>query len=487
MTSVNLNQFLMDAYRRQKQGDFKTAEAMYRHALAQFPDHPDVLNLLATLAIDLRKPEPALPLLERAIALHPMPPGYHINLSHVLRMLRRREEAVVVARRAAAMAPGESATRAALSLALVEVGQLDQALAENLEALRLDPNGFEATLSLASLYVKMLRPADGVAAADRALALRPDSAAAHWNKALAALTAGDFETGWSEFEWRLGCFPNLRRDFKPPAWRREDLSNKTILLHCEGGFGDAIQFVRYVPQVKRLARHVLLECPQPLAELFRSLNDGPHELIVRGSPLPAFDVHCPLQSLPFNFATTLENVPAPIPYLRADPRKAALFKDRIASNEPSLKVGLCWTGSPNPDDLRSRTLDTFAPLGSVTDARFYSLQVGPSATEAAPPAKALDVVDLSSELHDFADVAGAIANLDLVISVDTSVAHLAGAMGKDVWTLIPFVPDFRWMLGREDSPWYPTMRLFRQTSRTDWDEPVARIVAMLCERVAGAP
>jgi tetratricopeptide (TPR) repeat protein len=255
MTSVNLNEFLIDAYRRQKQGDFKTAEMMYRHALAQYPDHPDVLNLLATLAIDLRKPEPALPLLQRAIALHPSPPGYHINLAHVLRMLRRREEALAAARRAAAMAPNESAAHSALSLALVELGQFDEGLAENLESLRLNPNAFEAQISLSSLYVKMLRLPEAVEAADRALALRPDSAAAHWNKAIAALTAGDFETGWREFEWRVGCFPNLRRDFAAaPTWKREDLTGKTILLHCEGGFGDAIQFVRYVPQVKRLAR-----------------------------------------------------------------------------------------------------------------------------------------------------------------------------------------------------------------------------------------
>jgi tetratricopeptide (TPR) repeat protein len=484
MTSVNLNQFLMDAYRRQKQGDFKTAETMYRHALAQYPDHPDVLNLLATLAIDLRKPEPALPLLKRAIALHPSPPGYHINLSHVLRMLRRRDEALTVARRAAAMAPNESAVHSALSLALMETGQFDEALAENLQAVRLDPKSFEATLSLSSLYVKMLRLSEAIEAADRALALRPDSAAAHWNKALASLTAGDFETGWREFEWRLACFPNLRRNFEAPPWKQQDLSGKTILLHCEGGIGDAIQFVRYVPLIKHRAGRVILECPPPLADLFRALKDGPDELIVRGAALPPFDFHCPLQSLPFNFGTTLRSVPSSVPYLHADPQKVEGFRARMTLGERSLKVGLCWTGSPNPDDIRSRTLETFAPLGSMKCVTFYSLQVGPSATEVAQPENArLAVVGLSEELRDFADLAGAIANLDLVISVDTSVAHLAGALGRDVWTLIPLVPDFRWMLGREDSPWYPTMRLFRQRRRTDWDEPLARMADALRERV----
>jgi hypothetical protein len=233
--------------------------------------------------------------------------------------------------------------------------------------------------------------------------------------------------------------------------------------------------------------NVLLECPQPLHELFKSVP-GPRQLRIRDqTPLPPFDLHCPLQSIPFNLDLTMETIPAHVPYLSVDARRVAAMADRItAAAGGALKVGLAWTGSGTIDDLRSRTLATFAPLAQVTGVRFFSLQVGPTAAEATERPGGLSLVDLSSDLRDFADLAAVITNLDLVISIDTSVAHLAGALAKPVWTLIPYVPDFRWMLEREDSPWYPTMRLFRQTNRTDWNEPLARMTAALREKAVTA-
>jgi tetratricopeptide (TPR) repeat protein len=485
MTSVNLNDFLADAFRRQKQGDFRTAGAMYQQALKQYPDHPDTLNLLATLAIDLGQPEPARQLLERAIARFPHSWSYHLNLATAYRLLRRRDEALASIRRALAMAPNEATAHSVHATVLIELGLEDEALAAIERALAINPQSGDALLTLSNIHVNRRRPLEAMAACDRAIALNPQHPAPHWNKALAALTAGDFSTGWAEFEWRQQVFARLRRDFSQPPWKKQDLKGKTILLHCEGGFGDAIQFIRFLPDVVRRAGRVILECPQPLYELFKPLP-GPDQVTVRGEPLPPFDFHCPLQSIPFNLDVTLETIPASVPYLRADPQRVSRFKKRVdAQGNDMFKVGLVWSGSETQGDMRSRTLATFAPLAQVPGVRFFSLQVGLDKSQAQDPPAGLTLDDLSPELHDFADTAAAIENLDLVISVDTSVAHLAGALAKPVWTLIPYVPDFRWMLDREDSPWYPTMRLFRQMNRADWKEPLARMLWALRERAGG--
>jgi len=242
--------------------------------------------------------------------------------------------------------------------------------------------------------------------------------------------------------------------------------------------GDAIQFIRYVPMVAQRGGKIIIECHAELQRLFQTMSEQ-CQIVVRGSPLPAFDLHCPLLSLPLVFGTTLENIPNTVPYLYADVREAKRWRRRLEDQLPIMKIGLVWEGNLKPNRNRAIRLSGLAPLGQVSGVRFYSLQKGEAAAQARTPPTGMELVDWTDELKDFADTAALIANLDLVITVDTAVAHLAGAMGKPVWTMLSFVADWRWLLQREDSPWYPTMRLFRQSVIGDWDSVIKRVVAAL--------
>jgi tetratricopeptide (TPR) repeat protein len=311
---------------------------------------------------------------------------------------------------------------------------------------------------------------------ERAIGLAPGDPEIHWNLATNLLTSGDFRRGWEEFEWRLRSpGRKLNRGFQQPQWNGSNLTGKTILLHTEGGFGDALQFIRYVPMVAERGGGIILECQPELVRLFTQLP-GISEIIPRLNVLPQFDFQIPLQSLPRVFGTTLENIPASIPYLKGPPQSAEHWKERLAS-EPGRKVGLVWAGSNTSGGRRSRSLEIFAPLADIPGVRFYSLQKGSEGGQPVP--SRLSLTDYTNSFNDFADMAGFIENLDLVISVDTSIAHLAGAMGKPVWTLISFVGEFRWLRDRLDSPWYPTMRLFRQGKDESWIAVVARIAQEL--------
>jgi hypothetical protein len=254
------------------------------------------------------------------------------------------------------------------------------------------------------------------------------------------------------------------------------------LLHAEQGYGDTVQFIRYLPQVADRGGRIIIECQAALQRLIQTMA-GECSVVPAGQPLPTFDVHCPLMSLPRHFETTLQNIPRQIPYLHADTAMVGKWLEKLAQDSSSLKVGLAWAGSKTNENDRSRSmpLSSFAALAQAPDVQFYSLQKGEPAAQANDPPAGLKLIDWTSEIVDFADTAALIANLDLVISVDTAVVHLAGAMGKPVWTLLPFAPDWRWMLERDDSPWYPTMRLFRQPSIGDWDSVVRTVAQALAQ------
>jgi hypothetical protein len=262
------------------------------------------------------------------------------------------------------------------------------------------------------------------------------------------------------------------------------LEGRTILLHAEQGFGDVIQFIRYLPLVEQRGGRIIVECQAELQRLFQTTAER-CQIVIRGQPLPAFDLHCPLLSLPRAFGTALANIPGTEPYLQADAEQVGRWQRRLGEFDSMVKVGLAWAGSPThkKDRNRSMKLARLAPLGQAPGVRFFSLQKGATAAQAKTPPPGMDLVDWTEELKDFADTAALIANLDLVIAVDTAVVHLAGAMGKPVWTLLPFVPDWRWLLEREDSPWYPTMRLFRQNSWGDWDSVITRVADALSQWV----
>jgi hypothetical protein len=275
---------------------------------------------------------------------------------------------------------------------------------------------------------------------------------------------------------RLG----LRRDFSEPRWDGADLAGRTILLYTEGGFGDALQFVRYARLVAQRGGIVFLECQPELRDLFGSVA-GVTRLLSRGEPLPPFDVHSPLQSLPLALGTNLQSIPNSVPYLVADPDRIAVWRRQLLADGPGFRVGLVWSGSPKnlPAHNPNQTLANFSPWAGIKGVVFYSLQKGIPEAEARNPPRGLNLIDYSRRLVDFADTAALVTCLDLVISVDTSVAHLAGALGRPAWVMLTTLPDFRWLLNRDDSPWYPSVRLFRQTERDDWSSVVQRVAAEL--------
>ena len=293
-----------------------------------------------------------------------------------------------------------------------------------------------------------------------AISIQPQRPILHWGLALALLTAGDLERGWREFEWRLKVPElSLSRNFSQPQWNgSQDLRSRTILLHAEGGFGDAIQFCRFVPMVAARGAKVLLECHQKMIALMERLP-GVSAAFVRGQPLPPFDMHCPLQSLPLAFDVCLETIPNQVPYLHLPADRLEVWRKRLGPKS-RFRVGLAWCGSGGNLYSRPRSLQVFAPLAQAAKVEFHSLQVGPEAYEKRPPG--MDVINHCADLSNFTEAAALISQLDLVISVDTAAAHLAGALGTKTWMLLSKHSEMRWYLDRADSPWYPTLRLFRQ-------------------------
>ena len=423
------------------------AEASYRRALALRPDHPQALNNLGAALGELRRFDEAAGLFRRAIEIRPGYAEAYINLGHALRASGHPAEAEAACRQALALAPGAFAAHLTRGLALQDLGRLDEALESFRRAKPEDHDYPKAVASEGCLH----------------------------------LLRGNFAAGWEKYEarWRIGDLPP--RDFAAAQWRGEAIEGKTILLHAEQGFGDTIQFLRYLPLVLARGAKVIVEVQKPLLSLTAGISGI--SCLARGEPLPAFDLHCPLLSLPLVFSTRLKTIPADVPYLAAPRERIAHWRERVG-DWPGLKVGIAWAGSPvhRNDVNRSIPLARLAPLLDVAQARWFSLQVGARAANLAA-VSAEKVIDLSAELGDFAETAAAIANLDLVITVDTAVAHLAGALGKPVWTMLPFAPDWRWLLERSDSPWYPTMRLFRQARAGDWDGVVGDVRRALQERV----
>ncbi|HEX4796737.1 MAG TPA: tetratricopeptide repeat-containing glycosyltransferase family protein [Humisphaera sp.] len=325
---------------------------------------------------------------------------------------------------------------------------------------------------------RMCNLSEAIRLFERSIKLEPNAPMVHWTYSLALLTSGNLRRGWEEFEWRLKAAElRLGRTFPKPQWTgREDLAGKTILLHTEGGFGDAFHFLRYVPMVLARGARVLLECEPSLFPLFNAYP-GVASTHVRGSALPEFDYFSALQSLPRAFETTLRTIPATVPYLWAPPALVESWRDKLGPPR-GLRVGLSWCGSAIAWPKRSRTLATFAPLAKVQNVEFHSLQIGAEAAEPRPPG--MEVADHARDLSDFAQTAALASSMDLIISVDTSITHLGGALGKPVWVILPKDPDFRWLMDRTDSPWYPKTRLFRQARKsTGWEEVVGVIASEL--------
>jgi Flp pilus assembly protein TadD len=516
-------EWLQSAIQHHQAGRLQEAEALYQQILAQEPNHADALHRLGLVLLQTGRRQEARALLGRAIQIDPSCAQYHCNLGFLLAESGEAEQAIDAFHRALQLRPDLAEACNNLGIVLLSVGRVDEAIAVLQRAVTLQPNYANAHHNLgAALYTKgdldgslsafakaaQLQPdspdtlnelgrllrskgdLEGAAATfRRAIALAPDLARAHCNLGLLLLLKGEYREGWKEYEWwqRLqgGKLLTALAQLRGRMWDGSELRGRRILLMPMGwGLGDQIQLVRYVPLVQRRGGKIILQCDPPLRRLFQRL-DGLHHLITSDQPAPEYDVHCPLIDLPRVFDTNVDTIPAAQQYLHADPSLIESWRNRLTDAGGRLKVGLAWAGRADYCEDRTRTiaLTRFTPLLQVPDIWFCSLQKGKAAEQIQTLPADLRPLDWTADLNDLADTAALIHNLDLIIAVDTAVAHLAGALGKPVWMPIPFTPDWRWMLNREDTPWYPTMRLFRQRAMGDWETPIHQIEQSLRSRV----
>ncbi|MEA1674271.1 tetratricopeptide repeat protein [Nitrospirillum sp. BR 11163] len=435
------------------------AAASYRRALALFPLIPELHTNLGTVLAELNRPAEALAAYEEAVRLNPAFVGGWLNVGMGRRAMDDVQGAIDAYHRALALDPAFHRAWTALGAALHDLGRLE----------------------------------DAAAAAEKALALKPDAVEANWNLALVSLLLGRYATGWPLYEWRRYSRANPLRTFDRPGWDGAPFPGRTLLIHIEQGLGDMLMAARYLPLVAARGGRVLVETPPELAALFQGLvQPGRLELALTDRPLPLFDLQCPVMSLPGLFQAGLAPIPNEVPYLSLDglpgeDRRRARWRDRLreaVGDTAALKVALVWAGNPNftGDRWRSPRLPAFAPVLRVPGAHFFSIQMGDGRRDLADADLPTAFTDLAPEIKDFADTAAILAEVDLLISSCTAPVHLAGALGRPVWVVLPQIPDWRWGLGRTDSDWYPTARLYRQGARGDWAPIMAQMAADLARR-----
>ena len=475
--AIDLDGMLRDAAALHRAGRLAEAEPLYLAILHEVPAHFDALHLIGVVRQQQGRDAEAIAFIDRALALRPDNAAALSNRALSLRALGRAHEALACCDRALAVKPDFADAHNNRGLALAALKRPAEALKSYEAALSHAPAHIDALNNCGIALFEVNRLDEALVCFDRVLALRPGHVHGSWNRAQVLLLMGDFARGWPEHEGRLASNPRLKRGFTQPLWLGDaPLAGRTILLRAEQGLGDTIQFCRYAPMVAARGARVVLEVQRPLVDLMRTL-DSAIEVVARGDALPEFDLHCPLLSLPLAFKTELTTIPARTPYLRA-PAGAIDWKSRLGTKRP--RIGLVWSGNPGHKRDATRSIPFYAlmPLLDI-DASFVSLQKDVRASDAALLKQTGQVVDVADSLTSFAETASLIATLDLVISVDTSAAHLTGALGKPLWLLLPQVPDWRWLMGRDDSPWYPTARLFRQDTTRAWGGVVARVRAAL--------
>ncbi len=455
-------------------------------ARALAPDNVDILNTHADALLSLGRPADALAEFSQVLARVPQHGPAHLSCGIAHAALGAAEAAVAAFDRALSLMPGHPAVHYNRGLALYELGRYAEAVAAHDAALAAWPDHAGAWLNRGRALAALNRLDDALASYGRAEALRRDDADTLFMQSLALLARGDYRAGFAKYEARW------RRTGMPPAksrgralWRGEySPVGKTLLLHAEQGLGDTIQFARYVPLLAQAGARIVLEVHPPLRKLMASLP-GISAVMAPGETPPAFDAHCPLGSLPLALKTEFAAVPAPVPYLGADDASLAQWAARLGPRTRP-RVALAWSGNPGHPNDRNRSIafEALAPLLS-RPVQFVSIQRDLRAADAAQLANEARVVPVGAALEDFTDTAAVIALADLVIAVDTAVAHLAGAMGRPVWVMLPFAPDWRWTLGGDTTPWYPTARLFRQASPGDWRGVIERVATELdsfCKR-----
>jgi tetratricopeptide (TPR) repeat protein len=517
-TVMPLGEALAYADRCRGEGRLMEAEAVCRRVLGSRPDLPEAEHLLGVIAHQNGKLGEAIEHVQKAIKLAPKIALYHANLGEMLRLAGRPKLAAEEARRALEIEPTMAAALSNLGVALYELKDYEEAARAQRKAIAAKPDFAEAHSNLGNALHALkrfdeaivayrraieLKPnyadawanlgttlhhggvfEEGIAALRRAIALAPSHANARSGLGILLLMRGDLGEGWDEYEWRLRSTERKGPRFPENPWQGESLAGKHIYVQAEQGFGDSLQFARYIPLLAARAGSVTLRVHQQLVTLMRESLSGVTVLGDRGTPAP-YQCDSVLLSLPRLFRTRLETIPAIVPYLRAPAEVAQRWKKRL-EKMTGVKIGVVWAGNPEHvnDHRRSIAVEQLAPLFAVRGTSFVSLQVGPRAADLKKlkrdKSKAKSPIeDLSPAFQDFVESAGAVSALDLVITVDTSTAHLAGALGKPVWVLLPWVTDWRWMLNREDNPWYPTMRLFRQKKGEPWADVIARVATEL--------
>lgn len=443
-------QWFAEASELERAGRLPEAAQLLRQLLIENDWHVAAMNLLGIIAFRRGAPERAVALIEQAIALAPGEAPFHRNICEVYRTLGRYDEAVSAARRAVALTPD-------------------------------DPHSHS---NLAIIHYDRLELDDVIACAERAVALDPALAGAHFELAEALLLRGDFARGWEEYEWRfkLPGSPQLLPATERPQWDGAPLGSATLLLVADQGYGDTIQFARYIPWAAQRCPNLAVAC-SPEMQPVVAQQHAALRLIDRWENCSDFAAYCPLSGLPRLHGTCLDTIPAALPYVRSDGVKAAQWGDRLDGWIPReyRRVGIVWAGRPTHQNDRRRSLPlaAFAPLAALPRVALVALQKSTAQNQVGGYFGQAPLLNLGPEISDFADTMAILGHLDLVITVDTAVAHLAGAMGKTAWVLLPYAPDWRWLLGRDDSPWYPTLRLFRQPAPCDWQSVVAAVAVAL--------
>jgi Tfp pilus assembly protein PilF len=468
------------AARHQRCGQWTEAEALYRQILAVAPSHADSHNNLGILCAGQERLDEAVAAFRRAVQIRPDYADAWNNLGGALKKKRDLDGATAAFEKALEIEPGHVEARSNLGATLTEQGRLEEGIAAHRRAVQLGGKYPECYNNLAIALTEHGEFDEAATAYRRALQLKPDYAEARFNYALLLLLRGEYEDGWRCYESRWDRTPG--RNFGCPPWDGTPLDDRCILVHAEQGFGDSIQFIRYATLLADFGGRVIVECQKPLVRLFREVK-GVMEAVAFGQPLPAFEVHAPMHSLPFLFRTRLENIPANVPYLSTPAGERVAWEGRLGPAGSRLRIGLAWAGNPENrwTQKRDLPLNRLLPLFQVEGIDFYSLQLAPAADQLRLTPGAGAIRDCSGQLGDFRDTAALMAHLDLVITVETAVAHLAGALALPVWTLLPFVPAWRWGLERNDSPWYPTMRLFRQPALGDWGSVIERVTNELAD------
>lgn len=479
---MSVDELLKKAVASHTAGNLKEAEQMYRQVLDQVPDHPDATHFMGVLAYNAGKNDLAVAYLKKAIKMMPSNAGCFNNMGNVFQQQEKHLESVKWYEMAVRINPAHKMAHNNIAMAYLNLGNLDKALISVETALALDPEYVDAHNNHGEILRAMGDNDKALVAIEKAISLSSDMVNAHWNRALIWLSKGNFQDGWPAYEWRWRRPTTSNRAFAHgAAWQGQDIKGKVLLVYEEQGLGDTLQFIRYLPLLQDLGARVVFETGPALIRLvaenrlYDRLLVGLSKMDTR--PVDRFDFHVPLLSLPYILKTKIDTIPDKTPYLTADPSLCRIWKKRMAGDD-SFKVGLVWAGRPDHknDNNRSIHLSMFETLGRVKGVCFYSLQKEKHEKWTDMDSLTFVEKDLGPEISDFADTAAIMENLDLLISVDTSVVHLAGALGKPVWTLLPFAPDFRWLLDRNDCPWYPSMRLFRQTSPKEW-APVLEQVA----------